>query len=386
MNIFLSPIALYELNHSKNINDIKKASQYFGVPAQNWVYADRDGNIGFTLAGCIPERRGFNGSLPVDGASGRYEWGPCLNTKQLQMQNPPQGWIASANEKHSSQFPHPISHYYEPPHRSMRIREFLDNKKKVSKKDFQDMQNDTKVLLFREFKDALRDVDRKSLSDFEKEGLDTLLGWDSFAHAKGEPAAAIFFALFSSLIENLFTRDLSKDERNLYLQSRHFSVDALRTFLQKAENREDIISQGLKDALASLQKKLGSNMKDWEWGDIHQLTYKHGLGRVSRILAWIFNRGPFPVGGGIFSLSPMTFAFDKPYNVTVGDSMRYIMDLSDPDLSLRVIPSGISGNFLSPHYDDQIEMYLKGKYRPFVFSREKVNEQKKYRLLLIPSP
>ena len=91
-------------------------------------------------------------------------------------------------------------------------------------------------------------------------------------------------------------------------------------------------------------------------------------------------------GGGIFSLSPMTFAFDKPYNVTVGDSMHYIMDLSDPDLSLRVIPSGISGNFLSPHYDDQIEMYLKGKYRPFVFSREKVNEQKKYRLLLIPSP
>ena len=393
-----SSIALTELNHAKNADDIVKASRHFGSPAQNWVYADRDGNIGFTLAGCIPERRGFDGSLPVDGASGRYEWGPCVNLQPLQMRNPPRGWIASANEKHSSRFPHSISHYYEPPHRSMRISEFLDNDKKISKKDIQDMQNDTKILIFQEVKAVLEKIERKSLNDFEKKGLDTLLAWDSFARAKEEPAAAIFFALWSNLTENLFSKHLTEEERKLVFKNRHFLIDTLRTIFkeeenpwlddsetQKIENREDVMLQGLKDALAFLQKKLGSDIADWEWGDIHRLKMEHGLGRVSPILGWFFNRGPFPVGGGIFSLSPMTFYFYKPYDAYIGDSMRYIIDLKDPDSSLRIIPAGISGNFLSPHYDDQIKKYLGGEYRPFVFSREKVLENQKYRLIFEPS-
>jgi penicillin amidase len=52
--------------------------------------------------------------------------------------------------------------------------------------------------------------------------------------------------------------------------------------------------------------------------------------------------------------------------------------------SLRVIPAGISGNFMSPHYDDQTELWRTGKYRLFVLDRKRVEEDARYTLVMLP--
>ncbi|MBU2512612.1 penicillin acylase family protein [bacterium] len=52
--------------------------------------------------------------------------------------------------------------------------------------------------------------------------------------------------------------------------------------------------------------------------------------------------------------------------------------------SKRILAGGISGNFMSPHYDDQFDLWLAGKFRPFVLSREEILKDKKYQLILTP--
>jgi acyl-homoserine lactone acylase PvdQ len=52
--------------------------------------------------------------------------------------------------------------------------------------------------------------------------------------------------------------------------------------------------------------------------------------------------------------------------------------------SKRILPGGISGNFISPHYDDQMPLWLAGKFRPFRLDRKSVMQDARYRMTLIP--
>jgi penicillin amidase len=53
------------------------------------------------------------------------------------------------------------------------------------------------------------------------------------------------------------------------------------------------------------------------------------------------------------------------------------------DLMRRVIPAGISGNFKSPHYDNQAEPWRTGKYRPFVLDRKSIQADARYTLKML---
>ncbi len=83
------------------------AMNRWGSSGENQVYADTDGNIGWKPAGLIPRRPNWDGLLPVPG-DGRYEWEGFLEADELPVEfNPPQGWVASANEMNLPEgYPH----------------------------------------------------------------------------------------------------------------------------------------------------------------------------------------------------------------------------------------------------------------------------------------
>ena len=96
------------------------------------------------------------------------------------------------------------------------------------------------------------------------------------------------------------------------------------------------------------------------------------------------NVGPFSVDGSFATVNPAPYALFQPWEVTTGASQRFIIDLSDMSRSLRVLPTGISGNFVSAHYDDQVDLWLNLEYRPFVLSRDEVLKDKAHQLRLKP--
>ena len=67
--------AIWGFNTAENWDQFRSAASQFAVPAQNIVYADIEGNIGYQTPGNIPIRaKGHNGRYPIPGWTGEYEW------------------------------------------------------------------------------------------------------------------------------------------------------------------------------------------------------------------------------------------------------------------------------------------------------------------------
>ncbi|MFW6099502.1 MAG: penicillin acylase family protein, partial [Thermodesulfobacteriota bacterium] len=126
---------------------------------------------------------------------------------------------------------------------------------------------------------------------------------------------------------------------------------------------EDIIALSIQQTFSELKKRLGNDMTQWHWADLHTLTFEHVLGK-KKPLDRIFNLGPFEVGGNALTINKKQYPLTQPFGVTHGVSMRLIVDLSDMNGSLHVLPTGQSGQLRSPHYRDQLPLYLSGRYHP----------------------
>jgi penicillin amidase len=391
--------ALYQLNRAKDIGDIENAVQHFKCPGQNWVYADDQGNIGYWGAVGIPLRAGFDGALPVSSWDGEHEWAGYVPTEnQPHLKNPPCGWIATANNRHAADYPHPISHYYAMPDRITRIERLLQEKPKLGIDDFKRMQADMYMVLAEEWVPvmlaAVEDGEPDSLGQHAR---DILAAWDFFAGPEAV-APSIFHTTIGFMVEKTFRPRLGDELYRQYIGSTYRVHNALRGLITRrdalwfddsatseSETLDDVITESFAAAVDYLKQRMGDDPAEWQWGKLHTLTFYHPLGRVSSLLARMLNIGPFPFGGGISTVNPGAYGLPFRWETYAGASMRYIIDLQNMKNSLRVIPAGISGNFLSPHYDDQVELWRNVDYRPFLLGREEVERDAAHVLKLSPN-
>ena len=389
----------YYLNTARSIDDIEQALEYFKCPGQNVVYADSQGNIGYLAAVGIPIREGFSGALPVPGWDGRHEWkGYAATAEQPHLKNPPRGWIATANNKHVHDgYPYPISHYYAMPDRFVRIQQMITAKEKYSVKDFKEMHNDFYVVLAEEWVPIIiRALAGKHLTDSEKTAKKFLIDWNFIAGAD-DVAPMVFHATINAMVKNTIKKRLGDELYDLYIKNHYVALNAMRNLIAggqspwfddpgtpEVEDLDMVILKSFKGAVAYLDSKLGSAVGDWQWGKLHTLTIYHPFGKSSPLMGYFMNIGPTPMGGSIGTVNPQPYRLSNPWEGYHGASLRYIVDFSNMKNSRRVIPAGISGNFMSPHYDDQFELWRNGRYRPFVLDRKSVTADARYTLKMLP--
>ena len=114
---------LFDLATSKNWSDFSRAVQQFGVPGQNIVYADDQGNIGWRPAVFIPIRKEGSSLIPRPGDDPSYDWSGRVPYKNMPfLLNPKKGFIATANNKTiNDSFPYYISGLWADPSRAQQI-------------------------------------------------------------------------------------------------------------------------------------------------------------------------------------------------------------------------------------------------------------------------
>ncbi len=388
------------VNRAKSVKDIETAAGYAKSP-QNWVYADKQGNIGFYFLGGIPKRDNFTGELPMPGWEGKYKWdGYVPDIEQPHLRNPKQGFIVNANNKVEPEgYPYVITKYYATPDRFMRIREMLMEKKQLGVEDFESMLGDVLIVMARDWmRFIVAALENDQLSETEELVLKRFKHWD-FHSRKEQVEASVFNVFLNYLSENTFKNRLGQDLYVSYMTGdKNIPFNVLREIIQKGESpwfdnpetektesMNDVLAKSFKDAVQYLTNTLGDNIDEWQWGKLHTLTIYHPFGKKSKLLGKFFNLGPFPVGGSIFTVNPTYFKVSKGFQVQGGGaSIRHIIDFANPKNSKQILPGGISGNFMSPHYDDQLQLWLEGKYRPFVLDREEVIKDQSYLLRLLP--
>ncbi|HEY4705478.1 MAG TPA: penicillin acylase family protein [Thermoplasmata archaeon] len=347
----------------------KNPAQNFAVAA--WDSATATGTIAVRSNGQFPIRNNTLGRVPLDGASGNFEWiGNVSFDEYPEAVNPPEGYLASANQLPAgSGYPHYLGWLWDPGYRARRINALLnDTIARNGTITFQDMRTfqldevDTAAM---RFSPSLLNATATCRPD-ECVVRDLLRAWD-FRMAKDSAAATIWHTFYYTFLGDTFGDEWARanvsDLRMPYpdvLEHLVRSVptspwfDDVRTL--PIERRDDILRRAFSETVAALTAEDGPVGPSWAWGLHHTRVFEHltGLDTLSR--------GPYPSGGDEVTLSPAA-----GFEARAGASWRMVVNLGAPQASVTVYPGGQSGNPLSPHYDDQLALWLRGEYKAILF-------------------
>ena len=355
-----------ELNHAHNWEEFTKAISRFPGPAQNFVYGDVDGNIGYHAAGKLPIRKGYTGDVPVDGASGNFEWQGFIPFEQLPTSfNPPDGLIVTANQNpFPPNYPYTVHGNFAPHYRSKQVRDMLSSRSGLRPEDTLAVQKDVYSgfthLLARAVVTAYgrRGSGRADLG----EAVGLLRSWNGQMD-KDRPEPMIVSLVFQH-VRRAVAESAAPGKGSLY--ETQMAPAVIENLLRDRpagwfRDYDELLVRSFADAVDEGERIQGSDVKKWIYGKYLELLIAHPIGHHLLLVGKYFDIGPVWMSGSSTSVKQTTRQ--------LGPSERMNADLGDWDRSLMNLPIGQSGHVLSRHYKDQWDAYYNGTSFPMQFRK-----------------
>ena len=365
---------------AKNWNDFKVATNAWGAPPLNIVYADTQGNIGWAASGRAPIRKNWDGLLPVPG-DGRYEWAGFHGKDVLpSLLNPEQGYFGTANEMNlPSGYPNErnrIAFEWTDRSRIDRINELLATKTKMTLADSMAIQTDAVSAQSRRAVALLASLSSPDAA--LTQALKLLEGWNH-EESTGSAAAAIYEVWATKHLGKTTVAKAAPEAARLIDNGQ---LQAVIEYLEHPDGalgadpaaaRDAILLESLKSALAELNQRLGPDMTTWSWGRLHRATFEPAVAVLADPeLRAQMSVGPLQTPGS--SSTPRAQAYrPSDFSVIAGASVRLVMDVGAWDNSVAMNTPGQSDDPLSAHYRDLFPMWAQGSYVPLRFSRAAVD-------------
>ena len=378
-----SHIPFFAVDSAKNWQDFEAAFSQFGAPAQNVVYADVDGHIGYQATGLVPIRATGDGSVPVPGDDDSHEWTGYVPYDQLpSVYDPPSGMIATANGRVTPDgYLYPLSIEWMSPFRTQRIYKLLNAGKKFTPPDMLAIQTDI-VSTFDRFcaERFVYAVDHTSkASPRAKSAADLMRTWDG---TMDTDSAAATIAVFSrDKLEELLLQPKLGDEWKKYkwFMSPVWLENVLthqppRWLPANYSSYDELLTAAVEAAVndASATRVLAM----WKWGRVHRVDIKHPFWSHFPILKKGAGTGSLPLSGNEETV--------KQVGPHFGPSERLTVDFADLDHTTLDIVNGESGNIFDGHYNDQWDAYYHGRTFSLPFSEEAVQRAGVHHLRLQP--
>ncbi|MBP9663376.1 MAG: penicillin acylase family protein [Pyrinomonadaceae bacterium] len=365
--------AFFRANRAKNWNDFKAGLRTYGGAAQNFVYADRKGNIGWYAASKIPIRREGDGALPYDGSTDDGDWTGFIPFEELpSLYNPPSGLIVTANQRivGTSYKYTQMSRDAASPWRARRIFDELEAKRKATFDSVRDVQYDTLNIPVSNLAKAIVKMNAAS-----NKTVTVLKAWD------GRMTADSHRALLANEIRNCVADRIAADNRPVpsYLIRERVLDRALRENLIRwlpsgVASYAELLKGCDASTRASLSGKdrFGPDETKWTWGRVWRSRFPHPLAQVP-LIGMQFAAPAVPIDGS-----------GQTPNVGSSVSMRHITSPGNWDATRFVIPLGESGDPTSAHFKDQFDAWSTGAPAIFPFSASAVEKARASRITLTP--
>ena len=352
--------AFLRINAARNWGEFLDALRLYQTPTQNLVYADVAGNIGFFNPGLVPARKSGDGSLPVDGASGAFDWAGMIPFDQMpQLYNPAIGFAFNANNADFPPDHQPSFGFdYEETFRARRIQQFFDTISKHSVETSAAMQADHLSLDVKEMQPFIATI--APSTDWAREAQAKLMKWDGVM-AKDRPEPLIYTAFLSALHKILL-----EDKTGVPMGEKGpFAATTLISLMRDHASWcgfpgapdpdcRKALGRALDDGLALLVKRDGKDMSQWEWGAEHQALLRHQVYAHVPLFDRLSDLS-LPSSGGFYTLDRGGGSGappDMPFARMIGGGFRGLYDLADPAKSRFMIATGESGHIFSSHYGD----------------------------------
>ncbi len=371
----------------------------FDAPAQNVIWADTNGHIGYFLCGRVPVRRRAASGLPVAGWNGDALWARLLRPEEMPAgMDPTEGFIVTANNRIvGNDFPHYIATDYMNGYRALRIGELLGESGPLTPARMAEIQMDTVCPPACTVSRLMRDLRCNTPS---AERLRRLLAqWDGRMDANRiEPTV---YSLFMEKLAEYSLSPLCSDAwKTVTGTNRSHPVFGYPgnligrltpMLLQHWSDDDDAFfdnqTRWTEVAIRALETVAQDSRHKRRWGKLHELPLRHPLA-VNFASRRIFNLGSIRVSGDADTVLATSHVPSEPGFETklLAPSWRQIVDVGEWDAATAIHYPGQSGQPASRHYHDLVRRWQRNDPLPLAWSDAAVRARVKRTLTLQPRP
>jgi len=376
----------YWQGKARNWKQFREIMSHAWGPAQNTVYADAEGHIGYLVAARVPIRKKGHGEVPVPGDTDEYEWTGYIPFDKLpQSLDPPSGLIVTANARVvGPDYKSYLTDHWEEPYRTARIYDLLHDRHDLRPEDMLKVQTDTfsypHVFLAEQLIAATRVAPPKDPR--AKKLVEDAKNWNGIADANSS-VVTFLDATQNQALQMILAPHLGEDaglfdSRKLVFLQRTLTERPTRWLPAEYKTYDELLSAAADAAVRQLELETKTpNPEDWPWKRFNYLNMLHPLGRQG-FLKKVLSISDQPQSGTRWS--------PRAASRHDGPAMRFVANTANWDQSIMLIPAGQSGQPGSEHYTDQFSYWFEGKaiYGPFSDAAEA--KVRKHTLTLQPAP
>jgi penicillin amidase len=303
--------AVYSLSHTTTLDDFYKGVSLIAAPGLNIMYGDANDNIAWITSGKLyKQEKTVNPNFILNGTNGiddKKEFLPF--SKNPSAINPPWNYVYSANNQPEAIDGYLYPGYYLPKDRAKRIDELLQPKNNWTKEDVTKMITDNTSSTTNEtVTNLLSAISIKNKTTNETKAITFLTNWKATNNLQ-DIAPTIYNKWLYFYLKNTFEDEMGKDNFKIFITTHIMKQiiaaqssnekspwwDDIKT-KEKKETRAQILTKSFQQAIASLEKQLGTDSNTWTWNRVHVLEHQHPIGKIAALRS-IFNVGPFEVNG-----------------------------------------------------------------------------------------
>ena len=365
-------LGISELETVTSVTEALALAPRVGIPPQNFVVADAQGSIGWTIMGRVPRRVGYDSSLPASWADGSAGWHGWLAPDEYpRVVDPESGLIWTANNRivDGEVLTHMGAAGYWLGARARQIRDALAAVARPGIQDMLTIQLDDRALLLQEWRDVLLEamtaeaaapyswadelkaflqrwdgragidsVSYRIVREFRRQAVEEVLR--GVLNGCGDFDGPVRLAATNQVEGPIW--QLITEQPDHLLPPPHASWNGL-----------------LMSAADSAVSTCGAGpLSDCTWGNVNRADIRHPLAGVLGLLRpWLTIRGdPLPGGDHMPRIQQPDYGASERFAVAPGDEANGYFHM----------PGGQSGHPLSPFFFAGHEAWAQGEPLPFL--------------------
>jgi len=368
-------LRLIDLETVVDVDEALDVANSMAMPPQNFVTGDSGGNIGWTIAGRIPVKSGFDPMLPADW-SAEHGWQGWLDPDDYpRVVNPESGriWTANARVSDAEALRTIGDGGYDLGARARQIRDGLFAKETFTPEDMLAIQYDDRALFLAPWRELLLEVldeatvagdaqlaeYRRLVAGWVPRAAPESVGYRLVRAFRLEVEKRVFHALMApahkAYGDDVKLRRSSQFEAPLWAV---VTTQPLHLLPDDYESWDDLMLAAVRQNIAYYNENFDGPLSERTWGEINTAAIRHPLSRSIPFFGEYLDMPADALNGDL--------DMPKAQGPSFGASERFSVSPGDEQGSILHMPTGQSGHPLSQFYGRGHDDWVHGRPSPFL--------------------